>query len=273
MMLFWIVLALMTAAAVFAVLWPMSRSPRLAGEGAGLAVYRDQLAEIEADRARGVLPASEAESAKLEVSRRLLSAASAEQVSNDTSLGKRRLASILALVLIPALGLPLYLKLGSPEYPDAPLADRVARPLPQQDIGLLIGRIEESLEKNPERGEGWELIAPIYARVGRTGDAVSAQERAISLLGATSAREVALGEFIRIANGKITPESKAAFERAFALDQQYVPALFYLGLEASETGRNAEAAKLWTRVIELSKPNDPWRIPAERRLKMLENRK
>lgn len=271
-MLFWTLLALMTAAAVFAVLWPLSREPRVAGQNADLAVYRDQLAEIESDRARGVLPASEAEVARIEVSRRLLGAASAKSGAGETNASRRRIASIVALAGVPALSLSLYLYFGVPDYPDAPLAERAARPLPEQDIGMLIGRLEERLEHNPNQGEGWELIASIYMRVGRVGDAVAAQERVISILGSTSAREVTLGEFIRAANGRITAESKAAFERALARDEKSVPALFYLGLESAERGDNAEAARFWTRVIELTPPNDPWRIPAERRLKMLENR-
>src|SRR5690606_34865380 len=118
MMLFWTLLALMTAAAVLAVLWPLSRAPRLAGEAGGLAVYRDQLAEIEADRARGLLPASEAEAARIEVSRRLLGAAAGDTARPDTDLSRRRLASIVALVGVPALSLSLYLALGAPEFPD-----------------------------------------------------------------------------------------------------------------------------------------------------------
>ncbi len=268
-MLFWTLLALMTAAAVFAVLWPLSRTPKLAGETAGLAVYRDQLAEIESDRARGVLPESEAEAARIEVSRRLLNAAPSNAGAADSSVARRRVASIVALAGIPVLSLTLYLYSGVPEYPDAPLAERLARPLPQQDIGMLIGRLEERLEQNPEQGEGWELIGPIYMRVGRVGDAVAAQERAISILGSTSTREITLGEFIRAANGRITAESKAAFERALARDDKSIPALFYLGLESAERGAHAEAAKFWNRVIELTPANDPWRIPAERRLRML----
>lgn len=272
MMLFWTLLALMTAAAVFALLWPLSREPRVAGEAAGLAVYRNQLAEIETDRARGLLPASEAEAARIEVSRRLLGAASAAVPKAGASLARRRAASIIALFGVPALSLSLYFNYGAPEFPDAPFAERVAVPVEQQDIGMLIGRLEERLAQNPNHGEGWELIAPIYMRVGRTGDAIAAQESAIRILGASAAREVALGEYLRIANGKISPESKAAFERALVLDDKTIPALFYLGLEAAESGNAAEAKKFWSRVIEHAKPNDPWRIPAERRLMMLEKK-
>lgn len=273
MMLFWTLLALMTAAAVLAVLWPLSREPRLAGETAGLAVYRDQLAEIEQDHSRGLLPAAEAEAARIEVSRRLLGAAAAQAPEAGASLARRRLASVLALAGIPALSLSLYLYLGAPEFPDAPLAQRLALPIERQDIGMLIGRMEQRLEQNPDHGEGWELIAPVYLRAGRTGDAIAAQENAIRILGSSAAREVALGEMLRLASGRISPEARAAFERALALDDRSSPALFYLGLAAEHDGNPAEARKLWSRVLELAKPGDPWRIPAERRLMLLEKKR
>jgi cytochrome c-type biogenesis protein CcmH len=271
-MLFWTLLALMTAAAVFSVLWPLSREPRAAGEAAGLAVYRDQLAEIEQDRTRGLLPSTEAEAARIEVSRRLLSAASAKAPKADANLARRRLASIVALFGVPALSLSLYLYLGAPEFPDAPLAARVSLPVEQQDIGMLIGRMEQRLEQNPDQGQGWELIAPIYMRAGRTGDAVAAQESAIRLLGSSASREIALGEYLRIANGKISAESKAAFERALALDPKSAAALFYLGLEAEENGKLEDAKKFWSQLVNSVPVNDPWRIPAQRRLMLIEKK-
>jgi cytochrome c-type biogenesis protein CcmH len=271
-MLFWTLIALMTAAAVLAVLWPLSREPRAAGEAAGLAVYRDQLAEIESDRARGTLPASEAEAARIEVSRRLLGAASRKTPTADTSLANRRIASLVALFGIPVFSLSLYLYLGAPEFPDAPFVARTALPVEQQDIGMLIGRLEERLEQNPDHGQGWELIAPIYMRAGRSGDAVAAQEKAIRILGGTAAREVALGEYLRIANGRIAAEAKAAFERALILDQKSSAALFYLGLEAEESGRPADAKKFWSQLTGNAIENDPWRIPAQRRLMLIEKK-
>jgi cytochrome c-type biogenesis protein CcmH len=271
-MLFWTLIALMTAAAVLAVLWPLSREPRAAGEAAGIAVYRDHLVEIESDRERGMLPASEAEAARIEVSRRLLGAAKLKIPKANAGLANRRIASLFALFGVPALSLSLYLYLGAPEFPDAPYAARTALPVEQQDIGMLIGRMEERLEQNPEHGQGWELIAPIYMRAGRTGDAVAAQEKAIRILGGTAAREVALGEYLRIANGKISAESKAAFERALAHDQKSSAALFYLGLDAEESGRLADAKKYWSQLTQNAAANDLWRIPAERRLMLIEKK-
>ena len=70
----WFVMALMTAAAIFAVLWPLARRTPLRS-GSDIAVYRDQLDEIERDRAAGLIGEREAEAARIEVSRRLLAAA------------------------------------------------------------------------------------------------------------------------------------------------------------------------------------------------------
>ena len=70
----WFVFALMTAAAVFAVLWPLGRGPRPQREGNEATVYKDQLAEIGRDVAAGLIGPAEAEAARVEIGRRLLAA-------------------------------------------------------------------------------------------------------------------------------------------------------------------------------------------------------
>lgn len=272
MMLFWTALAAMTAAAVLAVLWPLSRVVREPlGEAAGVAVYRDQLAEIERDRARGLLADTEAEATRIEIARRLLGAASEKMPLVAASTARRRFASIAALVGIPAISLSLYLSLGAPEVSDAPLAARRAPPIEQQDIGMLVHRLEERLTSRPDDGQGWELIAPIYLRVGRTEEAITAQEKAIQLLGSSASRQVTLGEaLLSQTPGKIPAEAKAAFERALAHDAKFSAALFYLGLAAEQSGDRSAARNYWTQTIENAGPKDMWRIPAQRHLLQLE---
>ena len=71
----WLILALMTAAAIFAFIWPLVQNGKAAHSGSDVAVYRDQLAEIERDRAAGLIAENEAAGAQVEVSRRLIAAA------------------------------------------------------------------------------------------------------------------------------------------------------------------------------------------------------
>src|SRR3954454_12678589 len=97
----WFLFALMTAAAMFAVMWPLARATRPRRTSGEVAVYRDQLNEIVRDRATGLIAEGEAEAARVEVSRRLLAAANAETSANAAPGGntfRRRAAAVAALV-------------------------------------------------------------------------------------------------------------------------------------------------------------------------------
>ena len=125
----WLVFALMTAAAIFAVLWPLGRGTRSeARGGSDLAVYRDQLEEIGRDRAAGLIGETEAEAARVEVSRRLIAAADSQAPNATVSVYggtfRRRAAALAVLIALPALAAALYLKLGSPQLPGQPIASR-----------------------------------------------------------------------------------------------------------------------------------------------------
>ena len=81
----WFALALMTATAIFAVLWPLARRTTQRQSGSDVAVYRDQLDEIERDRAAGLIEDNEAAGAQVEVSRRLIAAGKPIQHGARTS--------------------------------------------------------------------------------------------------------------------------------------------------------------------------------------------
>ena len=235
-MMLWLILALMTAAALGAVVWPLVRARGMTAAGSDLVVYRDQLEEIERDRSDARIGAVEAEAARVEVSRRLLAAANAENARPaETGAGGRRriAAAAAAVVMIPMLAVAFYGVLGSPDLPGQPLAARTKGGednLEGNPIAQLIARVEAHLEENPDDGRGWEIVAPVYMKLERYEDAAKARRRAISLLGATAVREVDLGEALTAAaNGVISEEAQAAFDRAIALDAENFKAQFYLG--------------------------------------------
>src|SRR3954451_7098113 len=138
----WFVFALMTAFAVFAVLWPLGRGTKPQREGNEAAVYKDQLAEIDRDVSAGLIGASEAEAARVEISRRLLSAVDAERAqpaSADTT--SRRAVAVIAFVGLPLIALALYLPLGSPRLADFPLSERAQAPA-SQPLDNLVAQVE-----------------------------------------------------------------------------------------------------------------------------------
>ena len=258
----WFGLALMTAAAMWAVLWPLARRASQLRSGSDVAIYRDQLEEIERDRAAGLIEDDEAASAQVEVSRRLIAAADAQTASPTnvpSATWRRRAVAIVALILLPFGAATLYLALGSPLLPDQPLAVRLAAAHADQSIDTLIAKVETHLESNPDDGRGWEVIAPIYIRLGRFDDAVRARRNALRLNGSSAEREAAFGEaLVFAANGMVTAEAKAAFERAVALDANAVQARYFLGLAAEQDGDRAQAAATWRALIEAAPPDAPW---------------
>src|SRR6185503_3983797 len=112
----WVFIALMTAAAVMAVLWPLSRRARDARAPSDVVVYTDQLDEIERDQSFGLIAPAEADAARVEVSRRLIAAAdaaaaAARKTSAAPSSLRRRVVALIALVALPAGALAIYLAL------------------------------------------------------------------------------------------------------------------------------------------------------------------
>jgi cytochrome c-type biogenesis protein CcmH len=263
-MILWVVLALMTAAAVFAVLWPLARAARAPASGSDIAVYQDQLGEIGRDRAAGRIGAAEAEAARIEVSRRLLGAADHQgrpepAVSPVAATRHRRVAAVATLVLLPLGALSLYLVLGSPQLPGEPLAARLRMPPEHQSLVGLVAQVEAHLARDPNDGRGWEVLAPIYLQMGRINEAVTARRHALRLLGPTAGREANLGEaLVLAANGTVTEEATAAFERALRLDASDERALFFTGLAAEQEGKRDKAAAIWRDLLAKAPPGAPW---------------
>ena len=263
-MILWFIFALMTAAAIFAVLWPLGRKPQAAGGGSDLLVYKDQLQEIDRDRAAGLIGEAEAEAARLEVSRRLIAAADekplpASPAFAPRSLRQRRAAAVVALVILPFGAPGLYVALGSPNIPGEPAFARVNTPQGRQSIASLVSQVEEHLAHNPDDGSGWEVIAPVYMRLGRFDDAVEARKKSLALNGDTAAREADLGEALAAAaNGVVTADAKAAFERAVARDPHEAKARYFLGLAATQDGNSDQAAAIWRSLLADAPPGAPW---------------
>jgi cytochrome c-type biogenesis protein CcmH len=257
----WFVFALMTVAAIFAVLWPLSRLHASAAGGSEANVYRDQLAEVDRDLAGGLIGASEAEAARIEISRRLLAVADAPAtVVARSGAGMRRAVALIALTGIPLAALALYLPLGSPQLGDFPLAARSRAPDGSQPLVNMVAQVEAHLEKNPTDGRGWTVLAPVLSRLGRYDDAARAWRNAITYAGDSSERRADLGEaLLAAAGGVVTAEAKSEFERALAMNPDEIKASYFLGVSAEQDGRNADAASIWKAMLAKAPPDAPWR--------------
>jgi cytochrome c-type biogenesis protein CcmH len=269
-MLFWVIAAILTLGASLAVLLPLTGG----GKGASssndhdLEVYRDQLAELERDASRGLIQPAEAEEARAEIARRILRLGDVGQAntSQADAPGTRRpsraarLVATSAVLVVPLLSWGLYSQLGSPDLPSQPLAERLAKNPADSSVDELVARAEAHLAANPSDGRGWDVLAPIYLRLQRFSDAVTAYRNAIRLDGDTAAREAGLGEAIaNAAGGIVSADAQSAFEQALKLDPANQKAAFYLAMALAQEGRLAEATAAWQKMLGLLPPDSPWR--------------
>ncbi len=260
-MLFWVAAAILTLVCVAAALAPFTRKSSRVDTPADhdLEVYKDQLAEIDRDGAAGLIAQDDAKTARAEVARRIL------KVSAEAGVGAAapavtlgRMSALAVAVLLPVISWGAYSMLGAPEIPDQPIA---ARENPgDNSIDALVAKAEAHLAKNPDDGRGWDVLAPIYSRMGRFDDAVKAYSQAAKLNPSSAARESGLGEALTgAAGGKVTAEAKAAFQRALTLDASEPKAQLFLAIALVQEGKTTEAKAALETQLAASAADAPWR--------------
>ena len=274
-MLVWIGFAILAAAVTWAVTRPLltdadSEAPAPDCE---LAVYRDQLAEIETERADGLIAGSEAEAARVEVARRLIRRAE-EHARLDAAPSAREAsrlhqAAVYAAAAIPVAAIALYLVVGSPALPDRPYASRISEPVEQASAADLVAKVEAHLRQSPDDGRGWDVLAPVYMRMGEFQQAEDAYERAIRLLGESPAR---LTGFARAAimseNGVVNEPARQAYAKLLSADAQAIEPQVWLAIAKEQDGDLAGATAEYRRLLALEQTKDPWRQLLDERLKV-----
>ena len=174
---------------------------------------------------------------------------------------------------MPLLSWGVYTVIGSPDIPSQPLSARLSQNPANSSVDELIARAEAHLIANPTDGRGWDVLAPVYMRMGRADDAVTAYRNSIRLLGSSSARESGLGEAISAASGGIvTADARSAFEDALKSDPTNPKARYFLGLALAQEGKTADAAIVWRQLADGVPADSPWRSVVEQAIAQAEGR-
>ncbi len=267
----WLVFVSLTGLAVFSILWPLSRpAPKPREDAADVAFYRAQMAEIDADLERGVIDKDQAQAAKAQAGRRLIAAAPEEVAVQEFPLA-RKIAAGVALIVVPVVALGLYAKIGHPELPDMPLQARMNEAPAKMDIAAAVAKIEQHIDAHPDDGRAYEIVAPVYLRMGRFADAAHARDEAIKLLGATPERYVRFAEALAYgADGVVTPEAEAQIDKALALDPKYMEARYFKGLARAQHDDKEGAKKIWSALVAGLPKNATVRKAVQERLDMLD---
>jgi len=186
MTVFALIAVVMAAAAVAWVLLPLLRRRNADGgverAASNLAVYRDQLAELDADLSSGTLSGAQYEQAKLEIERRVLDEAGGEGApAPRVSRNGRWIAALLAAA-IPLCAASLYWLLGNPDAlsPRGSVAAGEHQ-ITAQQIEAMVAKLAARLEQNPDDANGWAILARSYATMQRFPEAIAAYAKAVAL--------------------------------------------------------------------------------------------
>lgn len=283
-MVFWIAALFLTLVCV-ALLVASFRTPPDAS-APDLEVYRDQLAELDRDAARGIIAPQEADATRTEVARRLLAADAAAKTQTAGWQGNITIGAGLAAVLVIGVTGATYWRLGAPGYGDMPLASRIGAieaqraarvgqavaeaQVPDQidesrpEVTQLAAQLRDVLQSRPDDLRGWRLAVETENGLGNMEMAWRAQNRVVAILGdeATAADFALLAELMIVAGGGyISPEAESALARALELDPRNGTARYFTGLMYAQGGRPDLAWPIWRRLVGDSQPDAPWLPP------------
>lgn len=266
MILFWLICALFVVIALAFVLPPLlqteSEDTEVGRKEANIAVYRDQINELEADMQNGIISKEQYQQERDELERRLLEDVS---TSSETPAAKSKQpvtnkGLVYAVALgIPLIAVPFYLQVGnrqaimrapgSMQRPSAPpMIGNQQRS--RQQIEESVAALAKRLEQNPNDADGWIMLANSYTSLERYSEAGAAYEKATALkpndadLLAEHAFVLAMGN-----NRKLDGRPTELLDRALKIDPENPKVLQLAGGAAYEAGKYDVAIKYWEKLL------------------------
>ena len=248
-------------------------------------VYRDQLAEIERDQARGVIAGDEAKRLRSEVARRLLATERADAPAEPAKTGPNSLLVLAIVALILAAGFGGYVVLGQPGYGDLPLKARITiaeerradrpnqaaleaalPPRPALEAAdpkflELVEKLRNAVANRPDDLQGQQLLARNEANLGNLTAAYKAQERVVAIKGADATEADLLTQatlMIQAADGQVSPEAEALLQKVLTGNNRNDTALFFTGIVNMQIGRYDLAFRYWKQLIDTAPADSPW---------------
>lgn len=275
---FWTSIGFLSLVVVAAILFPMMRRAGRAVSQVphAIRIYREQLAELDADVSSGLLTEDQAGAARLEVERRILAASGTGEATPSAfgAMGQRLVVAVIALAL-PGGALYIYLSLGQPTLTDLPLAMRtqelkVAKQMEQ--IGEFVGFLETRVEKRPDDAEAWSKLGRLYSLRGRYADSAKAYGRVHTLKPQELDAAADHGEaMVYLSGGTVSEQARKMFEQVLVSNPKHIKARFYLASALAQRPDGLpRAIEIWSGLESDSPPDAPWLDVLRRNLRLAE---
>ncbi|TMH77809.1 MAG: c-type cytochrome biogenesis protein CcmI [Betaproteobacteria bacterium] len=152
----------LVAGALLFIVPPLARRAARSGatrDEVNVAVYRDQMRELESDLRAGTLAPDQHEKARLEIEARLAADLGKSEARSESPPSSRAAALALGLA-VPICALAVYLAVGNPRALSLQTTEGGNQHgLSAQQFEALVSRLAARLKDNPEDAEGWMMLA------------------------------------------------------------------------------------------------------------------
>lgn len=256
---FALVAAVLVVVALAFLLPPLLRRAPVAGvstDAANISVYRDQLAELEADVRRGVITEAQSAQARTEIERRLADDLGTSSQAAPAARPSRAVAIVIA-VAVPLVAVAGYALLGKPEAldPEKRLGMTAEQAAGRTKMLEMTAKLAARAKEKPEDPVGWAMLGRAYRMLGKVPEAARAYGKSVQLKGDDPEILVEYAESLGMAQGgRFEGEPLALAKRALTLDPKNEKALALLGTVAFEAGDFRSAVDYWERLLALADP-------------------
>lgn len=259
---FWLAAGLLLLVALSFLLIPVLRGRRAQSEedrtALNVALYQERVAELQSQQEEGVLSSVQMDNGRAEAARELLADTEGVEPLRTSRLGKP--LPLLAALLVPVLGLALYLHFGASDKVE--LTREFAQP--PGSLEEMTSRLERAVKAQPDSAEGIYFLARTYMAQDRPADAAAMFERAVAVAGR---QPELLGQWAQAlyfaGDKKFTPQVQALTDEALKADPKEVTSLGLLGIAAFEAERYQQAMDYWKQLLAVLPPQDPSRSALE----------
>jgi len=247
-MMFWLAVALLAGLAIALLAWPPA--PR-GVEGVDDAQVRDQLRrlqEFDAALSAGEIDTEAAAAARAELERAVLAA-----MPNDAATAApqrhRRALWWFAGLAVPAVGLGVYLQLGSPA-----LATFAARhperswQNPATTLEFFVAQLQERVTAAPDDAVAWRMLARTMLELGRLDQARRAAEHALELRADDPSALLVMIDVLASSGGD-KARARTLLARLLELAPDNPTALALHGMFLHADGDAAAARRAWQRAL------------------------
>jgi cytochrome c-type biogenesis protein CcmH len=254
--LFWVIAVVLAAAALAFVLPPLLRTrrapPGAANDATNVAVYRDQLRELEADLAAGTLAREQYDDARRELEARLLDDVR-DAGSRPRVAAPGRWAAISAGIAIPLVSIALYLAVGNPA---ALSPESGSHGVTRQQIEDMVDRLAARMKENPGDPVGWAMLGRSYSVLDRFAEAAVAYANAVKNSPPDAQLLADYADALAMAQGRrLEGEPERLIAQALKIDPRNVKALALAGTAAFERHDFKGAIAHWQKILAIAPPN------------------